>query len=257
VNLTDGNTHRLALYLCDWDRWGRSETISILDANTQAVLSTQTFPAFESGVYGVWNVKGHVTIQVTNNDASSINSLVNGIFLDSGGAAAASYVGPDTTTQGTWTGKYGGDAQIIPGGINHQPSYGSVAQVGASTYVWTDSTTDARALQISSGATARIASTLYDGNNFVAASKFTIDANLTDGNTHRLALYLCDWDRWGRSETISILDANTLAVLSTQIFSGFDGGVYAVWNVKGHVTIQVTNNGAASINSLVNGIFLN
>jgi sugar lactone lactonase YvrE len=171
-------------------------------------------------------------------------------------ASAAVWAGSDTATQGTWTGKYGGDAQIIPGGINQQPSYGSVSQIGASTYVWTGSTTDARALQASSGATGRIASTFYDGNNFAAGSKFSIDVNLIDGNKHRLALYLCDWDHWGRSETISILDANTQAVLSTQTFSGFDGGVYALWNVNGHVMIQVTNNGATSINSLLNGIFL-
>ena len=67
--------------------------------------------------------------------------------------------------------------------------------------------------------------------------------NLTDGNTHKLALYLLDWDRYSRNETISILDAGSQAVLSTQMFSSFGNGIYAVWTVKGHITIQVSNNG--------------
>ena len=368
-NLTDGNAHRLALYICDWDNHGRNETISLLDASSQTVLSSQAFANFQNGVYGVWNVKGHVVILITNS-SGNFNSLLNGIFLDpvistpgpaaaisptsltfgtqtvglpsgsqavtvsnsgnSGltisavsvagtnasdfsqtntcngaslatgakytvnvvftpsaagsrtanltiadnapgspqsvalngtGAAASSgasavYTRTDTTTQGTWTGAYGATAQIIPGDLNNQPAYDSVTQLSGYTAVWDASTSDIRALQTASGASSRIASTYYDGSFYVAGSHFSIDVNLTDGNTHQLALYLCDWDDQGRNETISILDASDQAALSSQSFSNFQNGIYGVWSVKGHVIILVTNNGSASFNSLLNGIFL-
>jgi hypothetical protein len=79
--------------------------------------------------------------------------------------------------------------------------------------------------------------------------------NLTDGNTHRIALYLLDWGSTPRSETISILDFATNTVLDTETFSGFGNGEYAAWNVQGHVLIQITRTGGP--NAVVSGIFFN
>jgi len=104
-------------------------------------------------------------------------------------------------------------------------------------------------LQVSSGSSSRIASTYY------SYSSFTIDVNLTDGNMHRIALYLLDWDTSSRSETISILDAASNTVLDTETFSGFHNGVYAAWNVRGHVLIEVKLNGGS--NAVVSGLFFN
>lgn len=67
-------------------------------------------------------------------------------------------------------------------------------------------------MQISSGSPSRIASTYY------AATTFTININLTDGKTHRFALYLLDWDTTARAENISILNAATGAVLDTEAY---------------------------------------
>ena len=170
-------------------------------------------------------MKGHITIQVSNNGTASANAIVNGIFLDTGGSvtstASAAYVGPDTTTQGTWTGKYGADARIIPNDVTNQPTMAASRFSSGAPFTWVASTTDARALQTASGSSTRIASCFYDGNdsqNF-GPNQFSIDVNLTDGNTHQLALYLLDWDHYSRNETISLLDAGSHAVLSTQTFS--------------------------------------
>jgi hypothetical protein len=54
-------------------------------------------------------------------------------------------------------------------------------------------------------------------------------------------------------ETISILDANTSSVLSTRTFSGFHADVYAIWNIGGHVLIQVANRGG--LNAVISGVF--
>jgi hypothetical protein len=98
-----------------------------------------------------------------------------------------------------------------------------------------------------SGASTRIASTYY------SSGTFTINVNLTDGNTHKNSRYLVDWATTTRTETITILNANTNAVLDTEPYSAFRSGVHAAWNVRGHVLIQVTKTGGA--NAVVSGIF--
>jgi hypothetical protein len=249
VNLTDGKAHRLSLYLCDWEPNGRVETISIIDATSNAVLDTKGFSSFGNGVYETWSIKGHVQIQVTYN--SGVNGIVNGLFFDTTASttsgSTASYVGSDTAVQGNWTGKYGADGQLIPNDLTNLPAYANVSLTGASTWTWASATSDARVLQASSGSSARLASTYY------GPTVFAIDVNLTDGNVHKISLYLCDWDLNGRAETISIVDAASNAVLDTRAISSFGSGIYESWSVKGHVQIQVTNN--AGVNGIVNAIF--
>ena len=246
VNLTDGNTHRIALYLLDWDSTTRSETISILDANTNAVLDTETYSSFHNGAYASWNVQGDILIKITKTGGS--NAVVSGIFFDpQSNPGSATYVHTDTTTQGTWTGVYGSTGDIIANDANNTPTFATVAVTADSVYTWAASTTDVRALQTASGASTRIASTYY------SSSTFTINVNLTDGNTHKISLYLLDWDSTSRTETIKILDANTNTILDTETYSEFHNGEYAAWNVKGHVLIQVTKTGGS--NAVVSGIF--
>ena len=93
----------------------------------------------------------------------------------------------------------------------------------------------------------RIASTYYSTNDL-----FTFDVNLIDSQTHSVALYCLDWDD-NRVETISILDGTSHAVLDTRTASSFQNGLYLVWNIKGHVLIQVTRTGG--VTSAVSGLF--
>ncbi len=249
VNLTDGNTHKISLYLCDWDSQGRAETISIVDAVSQTVLNSQTFSSFSSGIYATWNVKGNIEIQVTR--TAGPNAVVNALFFDPPSPATASFVGTDTTTLGTWTGKYGVDGQLIANDLSKIPAYANFTPSGDSTYTWTTSTTDTSALQSASGSSSRIASTYFASNN----NTFAFDVTLSDGKTHKISLYLCDWDNQGRAETISVSDAVTGTLLNTQTFPSFTGGIYAVWNVKGNAQITVTK--TAGLNAIVNAVFFN
>jgi hypothetical protein len=68
------------MYLLDWDGTSRSETVSILDAASNAVLYTGTFSSFHNGEYAVWKVQGHVLIRVTKTGGT--NAVVSGIFFD-------------------------------------------------------------------------------------------------------------------------------------------------------------------------------
>ena len=150
------------------------------------------------------------------------------------GGATAKYNAQDATSQGAWTGKYGADGYVIANDASSVPSYATVSLTGASTYTWVASISDLRALQSFKGSSARIASTYY------SSSTFTFDINLTDGNLHRIALYVLDWDSTSRSENIAVVDAASNAVLDTETLSGFHGGQYACWNAQGHVLIKVT-----------------
>jgi hypothetical protein len=215
VNLTDGNTHQVALYLVDWDSTVRTESISIVDAATGAVLDSETYASFHSGEYAIWNVAGNVQIQVTKTGGG--NAVVSGLFFDPV-VPSAVYGGLDTATQGTWTGIHGAGGELIANDVTNPPSYATVSVAGDTLYSWAASSTDVRALQASRGSSSRIASTYY------STGSFTINVNLTDGKTHRIALYLLDWDSTARTESVSILNVINGAVLDTETYSSFHNG---------------------------------
>ncbi|HYW41804.1 MAG TPA: IPT/TIG domain-containing protein, partial [Bryobacteraceae bacterium] len=247
LKFSDTNTHALALYLLDWDG-GRSERVDILDAGNN-LLDTRTVSAFTAGQYLVWNVSGHVVVRITNNGS---NAVLSGIFFGNGGTVAsppssgvsATYLKTDTTTAGTWKGVYGADGSNVINDTVNYPSYVTVTPAGNASYTWVSSTSDGRALQKASSATDRIAACWYTGGFF------TIDLNISDTNTHQVALYFLDWDG-GRSERVDILDTNN-NVLDTRTVSGFGAGEYLVWNVSGHVVVRITNTAS---NAVVSGIF--
>jgi uncharacterized repeat protein (TIGR01451 family) len=331
VNFTDGNSHRFALYALDWDSQGRAETIQILDANTSGALDTRTISNFTNGMYLVWNISGHVKINVTW--ISGTNAVVSGVFFGGSSetvsispqsvslsagqqqqftatvtatsnqtvtwsissvtpanaasgsisttglykapatitpaqvtvkatsadgtasgvatvnliiASVANFVGSDMSTEGSWHGVYGADGYSVANDTQSIPSYASFAVQNQLSWIWTSSTTDPRALQTGSG-TGRIAATWY--NN----STFDFDINFTDANSHQLELYVLDWDSQGRSETIQVLDANTNGVLDTRNISNFTNGIYLIWNISGHVKINITR--TSGPNAVISGAF--
>lgn len=84
LNLTDGLAHRVALYCLDWDGSGaRSQTIEILDAGSNQLLSSQNVTAFTEGKYLIWYIKGHVKIKATYTGQAGYSAVIGGIFFDS------------------------------------------------------------------------------------------------------------------------------------------------------------------------------
>jgi subtilisin family serine protease len=261
VNFTDSAVHQIVLYALDWDNYqgGRSERLDVIDAASNRVLDSRSISGFQNGEYLVWNVSGHVTIEVTDLKASS-NAVVSGLFL--GGAptvpspgATVTFMATDTTTQGNWKAAYGTDGFDLAqdGSTNNPtfPAYAKVALSGNSSYTWAGTSQDSRALQqAAAGSTNRLAACWY------SASNFSIDVNFTDGAVHQIVLYALDWDNYqgGRSERFDVTDAANGQVLDSRSLSGFQNGEYLVWNVSGHVTIEVTNLKASS-NAVVSGLF--
>jgi hypothetical protein len=66
-------------------------------------------------------------------------------------------------------------------------------------------------------------------------------------------IYCLDWDSTSRRQTIDVLDANGNVLNTQALTTNFNGGVYLVWNVTGHVTFRVTS--TAGANAVVQGVF--
>jgi hypothetical protein len=185
------------------------------------------------------------TVTVTSTGAAGSPQLV-AVTLIVNPPVATSFVKLDTTTQGNWRNAYGGDGYSFLGDTALLPSYAQVGVTGASTFTWSGSTSDTRALQYVNG-TSRVAATWY------AANSFSFDINITDGGTHQLAMYATDYDNSSRAQRVDLLDAGTGTVLDTQTMNSFASGQYLVWNLAGHVTLRVTR--TAGPNAVVSGLF--
>lgn len=161
-------------------------------------------------------------------------------------STTATFLGYDATTKGSWRNVYGADGRHVVNEAVSHPAYATVSASNNQSFTWANSTSDVRALQKASG-NDRIASTWY------SATSMTIDVNFTDSAAHQLALYLLDWEGGGRAETIEVRDADTNAVLDTQIASSFQGGQYLRWTITGHVLLTLTR--SAGSNAVVSGLF--
>lgn len=80
VNINDGGTHTVALYMLDWDTTTRTQTITIQDLSTNTVLDVRTFSGFHNGVYAKWDIKGNVVITVAPMDYNI--PVVSGVFFN-------------------------------------------------------------------------------------------------------------------------------------------------------------------------------
>ena len=256
VNLTDGQTHDLELYFVDWDTTGRGEQVQISSVSSGVVLDTETISSFHSGLYLDYQVSGNLLIKFTR--TSGANALLSGLFIDPPSTptptptptptstATAALISRDTTTEGNWIGTYGTQGYDIIGNAASLPSYATVTPSGQSSYTW-GATTDPRGLQ-DAGGTGRIAACWYSGTSF------TVDVNLTDGQTHDLELYFVDWDSTGRGEQVQISSASSGVVLDTETISSFHSGLYLDYQVSGNLLIKFTRTSGA--NALLSGLFL-
>jgi hypothetical protein len=180
-------------------------------------------------------------------DSNLTRSTLHADPTDTSTSAAGTYVSTDATTKGTWQQAYGSDGQWAQWNLTNTPPWATLSFTGGSTFTWASSTTDERALQKSDGAD-RIAATTFSATNF------TVNLNLTDGRTHRVAFYMVDWENAGRAQTIDVLRASDNTVLATQSVSSFSGGKWVIFDLRGDLKIKFTGTGVG--NAVLSGIFL-
>ena len=136
-------------------------------------------------------------------------------------STSVSFVQLDTSTKGDWKSSYGAEGHNTVNESMTYPSYAQVNVTGYGSATWTASTTDVRGLQ-KAVAIDRVAAR-WDSTSF-----FTIDLNITDGQTHRVAVYSLDWDGNNRAQRVDLLDGATNALLDSRTLSSFNGGQYLV-----------------------------
>lgn len=74
--------------------------VQVVDANTNTVLDTESISNLTGGIYLVWNISGHVRINVSK--TAGVNAVISGVFF--GGAPfspPAAGIAPTFTTQPT------------------------------------------------------------------------------------------------------------------------------------------------------------
>jgi hypothetical protein len=128
------------------------------------------------------------------------------------------------------------------------PAFVQVSMTNQDAYCWTPSTTDARALSDPTTVGNRFAS------SWNSTTSFTVDLDFTDGQAHRVAFYLLDWDSQGRTETVDVINPATSKVLTVQAVSNFSGGEYLVFDLTGNVELKFTNTNSAA-SAVLSGIF--
>lgn len=93
VNITDGKTHKVTIYLLDEDNSGRWSMVDVIDPDTQKILDNQNVYDFADGVYLSYNLSGHVQIRLTNvwtkRYTKSKDTAVYGVFIDEEDALAS------------------------------------------------------------------------------------------------------------------------------------------------------------------------
>ena len=216
---------------------GTGPTFTTQWITTSAPNGSHVLTAIAKDTQGQTTTSNPVTVNVSNGPPPPPSA----VFLKT-----------DATTKGNWKGVYGGDGYIIANDSNVVPGYVTLTPpgnpAGATPYTWLASTpADTRALLKAASPTDRIAST------FPTSTSFNYDINFIDGQVHQFAVYALDYETTTRTETVTISNATTNVVLNSQSLANFNGGIYAVWSLQGHVIVKVTYTGG--LNAVVSGFF--
>jgi len=92
LNMADGNSHDVALYIVDWDRVGRWAAVDVIDPGSRKVLDSRNVTSFGNGRYLKYRISGHVQFRITNvwtkRYTASPDAGFSGIFFDPTGTAS-------------------------------------------------------------------------------------------------------------------------------------------------------------------------
>ena len=159
------------------------------------------------------------------------------------------FVAQDTTTQGNWINTYGKSGyEVISSGNSYikLPTGVTVTAAGEFVFTWpTPPNSATQALEVPGGA-SRIAAAWHSQN-------FTVDVNVTNGQSYNLELYVLDYNQQGRTEQVTFTNASTGSVMGTESVSNFVGGDYLIWRISGNTLITIINTGP--LNALLSGLF--
>ena len=160
----------------------------------------------------------------------------------------AQFSDSDTVTQGAWHGIYGVDGHLIVAKDTMLPEEVSIFWDPASrSRIWEDSSSDARGLQFKPDTTILSARYADDEDH---PWWFSVDVGTQETN---VSLYFLDGDSLGRSFVLNVTDYATGDRYDVQTLSGFEGGIWYTWKIRGKV--RFTMDTLEGPDAVVSGIF--
>jgi hypothetical protein len=162
--------------------------------------------------------------------------------------STATFLGIDEDTKGNWPANYGSDGFIMLSyfwGRNCQawPDYLCAVDYGNFTNRqfsnWKNSTT-------SSLFPSPISYNLCFLGALETAGSDSLKLYISDSQPHQLALYVCDFDKRSREETIEILDLKGHLLNPTIAVSNFEAGKWLRFKFSGSIQIRISNHKSSS-----------
>ena len=161
---------------------------------------------------------------------------------------AAAFLGIDETTKGDWPAKYGSDGFIMPRyfwGRDCQAwsdylcavDYGSFTNRQFSS--WNSSTASSLLTSPISYCARYLGALETSGSD-------SVTLYVSDAQPHQLALYVCDFDKAGREETIELLDLEGHVLAPACTVSGFEQGKWLRYQFSGSIQVRLTNRKSGS-----------
>ena len=164
------------------------------------------------------------------------------------------------TTSGNWLGVCGTNGHCIADSttLTNLPSYAQLTLNGQQLQLWTNMATDTRAPLRPGSTSNRVAAAWCTSDT--QGSAFTIDLNLTDTNTHQIALYCVNLagndSVHQKVELFASTDTAFSFPLDTRDFTLPSNGVYLIWKLKGHKFIRICKPDAAGgSKAMISAIF--
>jgi hypothetical protein len=184
----------------------------------------------------VFRIRAFNSLGYSNYSNEANASLFHGI---------GSFITDDWITKGNWKGIYGSQYFSVSGWSSNVPPSIAITSSNITEFNF-GTTTDSRALSKGS-------STLRSGGCWVSSRVSTLDFNFYDSETHRLSLYLIDWNDQKRALQIELFDPTTDQLLDSRIVSSYTSGVYMLYDLRYRARLKLTTVGG--VNNLVFGMF--
>lgn len=247
INFTDDQTHRVSLVMLGIDKAKRSQHVTLYDAATGmklAPVQTATDMRNDEGAILSYDLTGHVRLVIQHTKGDS--AVLHDVLFDAAPTDTSAFAGVDSQTQGDWRQRYGSEGAFI---VGYHTSLPFAAVSGATADIIAPVTRKKQGL-------------VLPGNNFKnrtlgylrTPSAMTIDANFTDGKSHRLTVYAADFDRQDRAQMFELRNVDTGEILDRRVLEDFRDGKYISWDVTGHVTLTVVR--MTGPDAVVSGIFV-
>lgn len=163
------------------------------------------------------------------------------------GQGAAELIAIDPITSGNWSGQWGREGYFLVGSHSSMPPSIVVTNYPESFFVWDDKTSDERALEGTASEEG-----LRRAATWAASSTVSFDVIFRDRRSHRVSLYLLDYNSGSRQIRVEATDAGTGVVLSSIVADDLYFGKYYTYRARGGVRFRVS---AITDFSLMSGIF--